>query len=318
MSEWKTGTLFSFPISESEYLTGRVVLAMGKELLPHDLIPLESGLDFFRSSTAIQIYDQVHSSPTTELGEVLIPSMVSMARPEREDEWEVVGHMDTSIEDLEFPVVLSGRRVGQIDLCWGEVMLPMSITRQEWIEEFGESVIEELRKGDFAAKRMGGHPMLDAGSVVGYCLHKLDRITAWDDRDNIDVRWFPPAQIDLRFSDYHDWFWDHVDVDLEVGRDRPYHEFALYYGWDAGRFFVEVTDEGWLHVCPHCMTAVEESTEQCPNCHRELAGNDEPAVYPIVGYNNSDRVRCDHCGARIMEVYHVDFANACWWCGKWR
>lgn len=196
-----TGALFELPVGDA-VARGRVLLDV-LEPVRKRVVPDDSPLRFFQESVLIELLRPDGSAP---------PASLFCGREALEDGlWKITGKQPITPAELDFPIFLESVR-GEIHVTRGEVVRPIDLTHQEYME------IDVMGTLTPAAAVPGiAAVLLDMPVVPG------SRSAARIRRglENSDLRLSPKAPPIL--------------AKLGDPVDEPYHVLSQRYGFDPAR-----------------------------------------------------------------------------------
>lgn len=212
MPSFKAGDLFSLPLSDGRFLTGRVVLDLPR-LWRRKAFDFSSPLGFFGKCVLVEIYKQLSPDPSPSMSEVLIPGVfidTGPFEPKSAEQWMILGHSPVDPTRAEFPEALTQTDRGSV-LVRGEVELPLPLSSDEL------SAID-CRPTIISTKRL-----------ARTCLYYLDlKHLIGPYADNMHLR-----HSDLRFNEHREHIYRLAGEDPR----QSYHELSRRYGHDLSRFY---------------------------------------------------------------------------------
>jgi len=214
MARFRTGDIFSFPLPNGEYLSGRILLDVKQQCVRPKRLKPDSPLGFFSNTLLLETYTRTSSTPSAAPSEVLIPGVFMDAGSLQSGLWEIVGHQEVDPTTVEFPESLLNLGPHP-HFVRGEILLPLGLT-----------------SGDLA--RINVYRTIEPSSMLGEkCAYYLERLSSPESAA------LPPGDIrslagsDLRFSEYRDEVYQALGQD----KDQSYYEMSTRLGHDIGRFY---------------------------------------------------------------------------------
>jgi hypothetical protein len=288
MGKFKTGDIFTFRLTDDEYLTGRIVLDIQRQCARPRLIKPGSPLASHNPSLLVEIYRSTSRAPTASRAEVLIPCIFVGTESLKSGDWSIVGREDIDPTRVEFPENLIGRGVRSA-FVKGEIRAPI-----------------ELELSDL--RRISSYPSVWPSRVLKQiCLYKLGRKEEIDKTRFRNLEVFNPQRYDLRFSEYRSEFYRMIG-ELE---DQSYYEMSLRFGRDLKRFYQskkrspdssrEFDNSGIFDLCPYCVSPILENTRDCPRCGEDTT-QDARIESDERQYFAAERVKCKSCGGVMLKL----------------
>jgi hypothetical protein len=213
MAPIKAGDIFSIPLPDSRYLTGRVMLDVA-QALKRGLIKPGTSLGFQSGSLLIEMYREISESPSPIVSQVLLPGVFvgkDLFSPRAERRWQVIAHQPIDPTRVEFPEALLGYKRMTMFIR-GQIEIPVPIDT-EAIDEF------ESRPGTVSA-----HGLADL------CLYYLDlkHLIRHGNAEAMHLR-----RTDLRFTSRREEVYRLMREDPK----QSYHEMSTRHGYDISLLY---------------------------------------------------------------------------------
>lgn len=209
--KYKPGDIFAFPLTNDQYMFGRIMLDIEKQCVKPKLIDSESPLLAYSKSLLIEVYREVRDSKNFPGGEILIPGFFLDPEPIKLGEWEIVGYQKIDPIRIDFPEILA-----PCDIFWalerGEIreLLPEDLDENEdWIVR--EFIVSPYALPDICLNLLG-----------------MDRFIQPTDRNSIKIE-----KLDLRFSPHRTQIYQMLEED----ENQSYYEMSSKSGFDVTRFY---------------------------------------------------------------------------------
>ena len=287
MPSFAAGDLFSFPISASEYMLGRVVLDVKQQCIRPRKLPDSSPLRFFADAILVEAYARVDTIATSVPSAVLIPGIFIDSDMLASGKWPIVGHQDIHPGSVEFPEALSGG--GQCVFLRGEVRLPLPLTVQQ---------VETLN----VYKTQHG-----SGLLPLICLYYLGRLNDCCGQGIANVESLDLKYSDLRFSNQRNTIY----ALLGENPSLPYFDMSVKYGFDVTRFYEKsVNSDTEVSLCPYCLSLItDKRLAACSFCKMKL-------VDPLVTVTDREYRAMKASECRICRKSILRLASYCPHCGS--
>ncbi|HKX29920.1 MAG TPA: Imm26 family immunity protein [Blastocatellia bacterium] len=288
MSKFKAGDIFTFKLSEDEYLNGRILLDVKEQCIRPRLLRTDSPLVSFNGFLLVEVYKSTFRVPTPGRSETLIPGIFVDPSSLESADWPIIGYEEVDPTRVEFPENLIARGVRGAFLR-GEIELPLDLQMQE---------IRRMRV--YPAKKSS----LDLAPI---CLYQLGRKEQIDQTRFSNVGMFNLNHSDLRFSEHR----DEIYRLLGESAHQSYDQMSSRLGHDLKRFYRpedqssdprrEPGHDETIILCPYCMSPIQEETRDCPRCGKDTTRDARLERTPWE-YRTAERVNCRFCGGSLLKL----------------
>ena len=214
MADFRTGDIFSLKLTDTEHISGRIMLDVKEQCIRPRLLTPESPLGFFNGSLLVEIYRETSENLVVNPSEILIPGIFIDPHFLNSGDWTVVDHADVDPAEVEFPEALFN--VGRHPhFVRGEVLLAINLSSQD-------------------VDRINAYSTIKASSTLReICLYYLGRPKEINNPLLQDVEFRSLKNSDLRFSE------DRSEIYRLLGEDdnQSYYEMSSRLGHDVRRFY---------------------------------------------------------------------------------
>jgi hypothetical protein len=226
----KAGDIFCLPLTPTEWLSGRVLLDIGRQCVAPHRLPAGSPLANLGDTLLVEIHGEPVREPCLANERILVPSAYVSTSSFANGGWTVIDESSLNPEAVSFPATLTGG-VPTASVIWGEVSLRTAI-----------SIPEFVKLGFLRTVHQGNR-------VPAKCLVELGRA------DELDPARHPSPDA-LRFSN-NDLRLSEKGREIMANAGLPpnprYYDEAAARGIDTRRFY-DPDPRIPVHVCLECLS----------------------------------------------------------------